>query len=75
MGMPMFVTLIAVLCNTLPGPSYCIEESVAVLPSAVCAIQAQFTLAEWKGEGKYRENWDIASFRCEAENYVVKGRT
>lgn len=70
----MFATLVVLLCNTLPGPSYCVEESVAVLPKAVCAIQAQFTLAEWKTAGKYRDNWDIASFRCEPEDYIVKGK-
>ena len=73
-SLPMFATLVAVLCSTMPGPSYCIEESLAVLPSAVCAIQAQFTLAEWKEAGKYRDNWEIASFRCESPDYVVKGR-
>lgn len=73
----MFATLVAILCSTLSGPSYCIEEKVKVadLPAAVCAIQAQFTLAEWKEQTRYRDNWEISSFRCEREGYVVKDRT
>lgn len=70
----MLFALVAVLCNTMPGPTLCVEEVVAQMPYNACTVQGQITLAQWMASGKYRDNWRLAQWKCEDKGYVVKGR-
>jgi hypothetical protein len=67
-------TLVATLCNLMPGPQLCVEEVVAEVPYQVCKIQAQMVIAPWMASGKYRDNWELDGWKCEDDQYVVKGR-
>lgn len=70
----MLFALVAIVCNTLPGPELCIEEVVAQMPYQACTVGGQLTLAQWMASGKYRENWRLERYKCEDAGYVVRGR-
>jgi hypothetical protein len=71
----MLFTLVAVLCNTLPGPELCVEEIVAHVPYPVCTISGQKLIAPWMESGKYAQDWRLESYKCEGAEYVVRGNT
>lgn len=76
----MFVTLIAVLCNTLPGPRLCVEEvvtdsSISEITFMSCQVQGQIGIAQWMSESlKYREHWMLDRYKCVTGKYQPKGR-
>lgn len=76
----MFVTLVAVLCNTLVGPPLCREEVVAGEAEALtlqsCQIQGQIGISQWMAASPdYRTNWRIERYKCVIGPYQPRTRT
>jgi hypothetical protein len=75
----MKITVVALLCHTLPGISVpvCREEIVVKedMPMHAC-IFSQPALAEWKERSIYRgPEWTVQGFRCASGDYVLKDAT
>lgn len=71
----MIVTVVAIVCHTLPGlPQLCHEEIVArqEMPMQACLI-SQAALADWKSKSKYRgDQWTIGRIKCVPGAYEPK---
>lgn len=76
----MFVTLVAVLCNTLAGPPLCLEEIVTDTSQSgitfqACQLQGQIGIAKWMSESQsYRANWRLERYKCVPGHYELRGR-
>lgn len=72
------ITLVATLCNTLPGPSYCVPEAIQLYTTSQieCSLHGQEYLAQWMaGNPRYRHDWRVDRYRCVAGRYEVGSKT
>ena len=73
----MFVTLVAILCNT---SSLCVEEivtdsSLSDITWQECQIHGQIGIMNWMAsDPRYRVNWTVESYKCVPGHYEIRGR-
>jgi hypothetical protein len=75
----LMITLVASLCNTMPGPELCLEEIVtdssrAPMSMQDCQVFGQMGIIQWMQAGKYRDNWRLAGYKCVPGHYEIRGR-
>jgi hypothetical protein len=72
-GVPMLVTLVAILCNS----QLCLEKIVTTselsgITMTACQVNGQIGIAEWLANGPYHE-WSLKGYKCVAGKYIPKG--
>ena len=75
-----FVTLVALLCSTLPGPRLCVEEIItdtaqSGITKQECDIHGQIGIIEYmQFSPKYKHDWAVDHYTCELGHYVLKDK-